>query len=191
MKRVIVAALLAIALPAIAQSMSWKIDNPAVCTVTCSPTGAPPPPPPPQPPPVAPPAAGKPPLVGTMQGPDLTGTFGNPQLAYNIPAGVAICYRYVGSGTLTFTAGGLSTNGTPPAVWAWLEGAAGYITTPTRFGGQGTVPIEATVAGDVRFCEQMDAPPGSLWNRYAQVNAAATTTPGGRTGTTTTAPPPR
>lgn len=125
-----------------------------------------------------------------MIGPDLTGTSGNPQFAHNIPAGAAVCYRYVGTGALTFTAAGQATNGTPPNVWVWLEGAGGYLTTPVRMGGQGTAPVEASVAGEVRFCEQIDAPPGTSWNRYAQVNGAAVTTPG-RGGTTISGPPPR
>lgn len=195
MKRILFAALLALSLPAIAQSITWKIDTPAVCTVTCAPTGSPPPVPPlpPNPtPPVAPPAAGKPAPAGVVAGPDLTGTFGNPQLVYNIPAGVAVCYRYIGAGALTFTAAGQATDGTPPAVWVWVEGDRGYLTTPSRLGGQGTASVDATVAGEVRFCEQIDAPPGSAWNRYAQVNGAGVvTTTGGRVGTTNTGPPPR
>lgn len=191
MKRILAAAVLVLALPAAAQVVTCvKVDSQAGFTLSCAaPNVAPPPPPPPPTTPVAPPAAEKPAPIGVMYGPDLTGTFGNPQLAYNISAGAAICYRYIGSGSLTFTAGGQATNGTPPAVWVWLEGAGGYVTTPVRFGGQGTAPVEATVSGDLRFCEQIEAPAGTAWNRYAQVNGASTT--GGRVGTTVSGPAPR
>lgn len=184
MRRILAAALLAIALPAAAQVLTCvKVDGPSVFTLSCAvPTVTLPPP--------QPPATEKPPPIGTMFGPDLTGTSGNPQFAHNIPAGAAVCYRYVGNGARTFTAAGQATNGTPPNVWVWVEAGSGYLTTPVRLGGQGTAPVEINVAGEVRFCEQIEAPPWTTWNRYAQVNGAATTTTG-RGGTTVSGPPPR
>lgn len=194
MKRALLTALLAFALPASAQVLTCvKVDAPAGFSLSCAGPNVTPPPLPPSPvtpvAPVAPPAAGKPAPAGVLMGPELTGTFGNPQLVYGIPAGVAVCYRYVGAGALTFTAGGQATNGTPPNTWVWIEGAQGYITTPVRLGGQGTSPVDAQVSGDVRFCEQIEAEAGTSWNRYAQVNGAATT--GGRIGTGVTGPAPR
>lgn len=136
----------------------------------------PPPPVDPVVPPVAPPNGQKPAPAGWVIGPDLTGTSGNPKLCNNIPAGCAARYRFSGSGRFQFTTAGQSFDGTPPAVWVWLESAAGYVTTPARFGGQGTCPVDAIVSGEVWLCEQIEAP-GGQWNRYAQVNAMST---GGR-----------
>lgn len=139
-----------------------------------------------RPPPVytpAPPDGQKPAPNGINYGPDLTGTEGNASEArvYNIGAGSVTKWRYSGTGRKQFISGGLSTNNAPPYVWVWVENGFGYVTTPVKISGQNTAPVDPIdVNGEVWFCEQIDADPGTQWNRYAQVNPGAAAPTAGR-----------